>query len=84
MGVMGWGLEAAGKFFRRCTKGEGGLRKTCVLSINVFFHHWALEQRSGRATAGKLLRIASRAFSFLEKIGIPDENIIILWKIDTS
>ena len=25
-------------------------------------HHWALEQRSGRATAGKLLGIASRVF----------------------
>ena len=68
--VMGWGLEAAGKFFRRRTM--GGWRKMCVLSINVFFTIGSQNRDLDALLPGNGSELCHASFCFLDKIWISD------------
>ena len=76
LGVMGWGLEVAGFVFRRRRRRRRRRRhrrrplwvEKLVFPGFTFFSLWALERRSGCATAGKLLGMAARVFLVSPKI----------------
>ena len=59
--TLGLGLARFGKFFRR-RRPANFLAKSEVSENQRFFHDWAPEKRSQRATTGKLLGITLRVF----------------------